>query len=225
MPIDLDPAVTALLPRSSGFAPAGLLDIQTGAGAQYFIASMPGQFPSRFDGSMQVYKPWLKSAGPFRLTRTLRTDSGDVILQNISGNLISKDVASAFANNEFEGAYAVFRYWHLLAEKTIREFHGYMTAAQQPQGEAHFKMLQLLDGSDINVPDGTYANNCGLRFKSEKCGSTSSHLTCLKTLAVCTALEHFDGLPTPPSLYLLTPATVPESLKIRSPLPVRRLGL
>ncbi|ABF42423.1 hypothetical protein Acid345_3422 [Candidatus Koribacter versatilis Ellin345] len=225
MAAPMDTTITAILPRTSGFALAGLVDIETAAGDQFFVGTLGGTFPSRFDGSPQIYKPWVKSAGPFKLTRTLRTDGGDVVFQNIIGNLIQRDVGRAFAITEFEGAYAVVRYWNLLAEKMVREFHGYMSAAQQPQGEVHFKLLQLLDGSDVDLPERSYANNCSLRFKSERCGSTSTNLTCPKTLGGCTAVERFDGVPTPPPIYILQTAATPESLKNRGVRPVRRLGL
>jgi hypothetical protein len=52
------------------------------------------------------YLPWIKQAGPIRRSRDSRTDAADIILQNLSGNTIDRDLLTTLKNHEMEVRFA-----------------------------------------------------------------------------------------------------------------------
>ena len=144
------------------------------------------------------YSPWLKQAGPIRRSRDMRTDAGDIVVQNLSGNTVDRDVALLITQHEFEGALAILRFWDPFSETVTDEFHGYLSEQNPGEEEVVFRLLQLFDVAQFEVADEPYSETCTLRFKSAQCGSASANTTCSKKFADCTAQERFNGCPTPP---------------------------
>ena len=203
MPRILPNGLIPMLARPLGFAPINLLEISTLDGTNYFLSDVAGNYISKLTGLAQNYSAWLKSAGPFRLSREQDTDGGDILLQNLSGNLIDRDVAAALKNHEFEGALAVYRLWHPLFADVIFEFHGSLTEQDAGEEEAQFRLVQLLDGSMYAVPEYDFTEQCRWRYKSGMCGSTGAAATCDKLYATCqdanhAATERFGGITIPP---------------------------
>lgn len=188
-----------------GFGSIGLLDVQLRDGTLHYISTHAGSYPKKLGAAgSTVYKTWLESAGPFRRTRSLRTDAGDITLQNISGNTVDRDTALAL-KSEWEGALAIFRDWNILCEVSDEEFHGTLREGIVTETQVRFRFHQLLDPSVLTVPTESQIELCSWRFKSPQCGSTGAGTSCPKDFASCAdssraATERYNGILTPPPL-------------------------
>lgn len=203
MPLSLPAGMEAELKKRGAAAPICLLDVQCYDGSLFYWSDLPGSFPVKLGApGSSVYSPWLKSVGPFRLSRSLATDGGDILLQNITGNSLERDVSKAMTLSEFEGALGYFRLWHPLLQAPIWEFQGFLSEPGTDPSEARLRLLQLLDTSMAEAPDGDYQELCGWRYKSRQCGSAGTAVVCPKDFASCqdvarAAVERFNGLLTP----------------------------
>jgi phage-related protein len=188
-----------------------LLDLETIDGTIYYWSDAAGNFPVALGaGPNADYSPWLMSAGPVTRSRALDTDAGDIVVQNLSGNTLARDLASAIANHEFEGSLAVLRFWNPATQAVEYEQHGSLSEQAPDEQQATFRLLQLMDSSMFAVPADDYAELCSWRFKSPQCGSTGDATVCDKRYATCAdvhhaAVERFGGLLTPPPTSTFTP--------------------
>jgi hypothetical protein len=202
MPITQPAGTETFLAKQSGmFVPVVLLDIQTLDGTQYFWSDFEGTYPTKFTSASQFYNGWIKSGCNFTCTRDMTSNAGDLLLQNISGNTIDRDVAAALKNHEFEGAYAVTRLWIPLLDVAIREFHCSLTEQNPKEDEAGFRELQLFDPSQYVLAGDVEVETCTFRFKSAQCGSTGSAVACPKSFIACqdvtrAAQERFNAIQT-----------------------------
>ena len=193
------PGLAQFLANQGQIAPILLVDIQTLDGTNYFWSDYEGAYPSIITGASQYYYPWIKHGAAFQLARDLTTDAGDVMVQNISGNTIDRDVAAALKNHEFEGALFIARIWQPLLDQALMEFHGYASEQNPTEDECSFRWLQLFDASLYDVCGDIIGELCRWRFKSAQCGSTGSATTCTKLFSQCSdathsAQEHFSGV-------------------------------
>jgi phage-related protein len=188
-----------LAKQGGSFVPVVLVDIQTIDGTQYFWTDYEGTYPAKIAAGNQFYSGWIKSGCNFTCSRDLTSNAGDLLLQNLSGNTIDRDVASALKNHEFEGAFAVTRLWVPLLDVSIQEFHCYLSEQNPKEDEAGFRELQLFDPAQFFLAADIQVSECTWRFKGTQCGSTGSATTCPKTLAACQsatrlAQERFNGI-------------------------------
>lgn len=217
MPRPMPAGLTSIYKRRGGFAPVWLVDVQLPNGVIYYIASHTGVYPTRLGaGPTAAYKPWLRSCGPFRTTRSLRTDAGDLTIQNISGNTIYSDTVAAL-RNEWEGALIIVRRWKRELDATTWEMHGFATEPRLGREYITVRMLQLMDPSDVDGLPETYQESCSWRFKSAQCGSMGTAATCPKTAAACAdptrnARPRFNGLSKPPVVKNAPPYLPPRKL-------------
>jgi phage-related protein len=200
MPI-VQPAGTELFLSKQGgmFVPVVLLDIQTLDGSQYFWSDYEGNYPTKFTGATQFYNGWIKSGCNFTCTRDMTSNAGDLLLQNLSGNTIDRDVAAALKNHEFEGAYAVTRLWIPLLDVAVREFHCSLSEQNPKEDEAGFRELGLFDPTQYVLAGDVQVETCTLRYKSLQCGSTGTAVACPKRLVDCqdasrAAQERFNAI-------------------------------
>jgi hypothetical protein len=203
---------TFLSKQGGMFVPVVLLDIQTLDGAQYFWSDYEGSYPTKFTGAMQFYNGWIKSGCNFTRTKDMTSNAGDLLLQNISGNTIDRDVAAALKNHEFEGAYAVTRLWIPLLDVAIDEFHCSLTEQNPKEDEAGARELQLFDPTQFVIAGDVEVETCTFRFKSLQCGSTGSATGCPKRLIDCQdatrlAQEHFPAILTTVPNTVFVPLT------------------
>ncbi|MCU1307115.1 MAG: hypothetical protein JWN45_1810 [Acidobacteriaceae bacterium] len=208
MPLVYPASVIAEMKKLGGaFGDIALLDIEARDGTRYYLTDVGGSYPSAFDGSTQVYKPWTKSAGPLRMTSDFRTDAGDITLQNLSGNTIDREVAKIINDREFENSLAIFRLWLPLADYAIREHHGTLTDQRGDYEECAFRLAQLFDTNQFYVAEDSYAALCSWFYGGHRCGSVTGHASCNKTIPDCVARnarERNNSTPTPPPNYLYT---------------------
>ena len=224
MPRSLSAPMISYIAEQSGFASIALLDVQTVDGTQYFWSDNNyNQFPNEFSGALTTYSPWLKQVGPITLQKSFQADAGDIVLQNLSGNSIDRDVSSAVLAHEFEGALAVLRLWLPLFGGTFFQFHGYLSEQQPGEEEAVFRMLQLSDWTEFNIAEDVVSELCTWRYKSVQCGSTGTATSCPKRLTDCqdptrAAQERFNGvLLVPPASAIVNPPPVVTAPPVGAP--------
>lgn len=215
MPRTLPQGMQQSLQNQSGGAPILLADIQTSDGTNYFWADMEGTYPALLVAGNQFYNGWVESGAPFVLTRDLSTNAGDFTVQNMSGNTISRDVAMALLNHEFEGALCIIRLWLPLFNASLDSFHGYLSEQEPKEDQCVFRHLQLFDTSTYDVADDLISELCMWRYKSAQCGSTGSATVCDKLFTTCSAADHaakerFSGvLSIVPNVGVSSPAVGP----------------
>jgi hypothetical protein len=192
---------------SAGDAVAILVDVQVADGAVFHWSDFAGVYPVRLGaGPNAAYSAWVKSAGDFQSSRASKSDSGNFVVQNLSGNSIDRDVAALLKGHEFEGALACVRFWDRLEDGSIDEFQGVLTEPEADDDQVQFRMVQLCDPNQAEIATDVYSETCTLRFKEVRCGSTSPNLTCSKRFIDCTAVERFNGTPgVPPGSQQVSP--------------------
>lgn len=176
-----------------------LLDVQCFDGTKFYWSDATYTVACAIDGSVQTYQPWIKSAGPFRRSKNLATDSGDIVLQNLSGNLIDRDLGKNLKDREFEGALAIGRFLVPTADIVTDQYHGTLSEQSTNEVEGQFRHLQLLDLNVRQQPIHDLQPKCPLTFKSAACGSAGSAVSCNKTMPDCAdasraATERFQGI-------------------------------
>ncbi|MGH9579370.1 MAG: hypothetical protein ACRD2R_00125, partial [Terriglobales bacterium] len=208
MPFTLPTGAAAEMKKRAGWAPVVLVDLELVNGTRLYWSDFAGSYPKKLGGpGNAAYSAWLKNAGPFRLSRSLRTDAGDLVVQNLSGNTIDRDVLKLVKDNEFEGALVVVRFWHELLAASLMEFHGSLTEVSGDEQEVRGRILQLLDTSQMDLPQDEFSEQCTWRYKSAQCGSAGSAVSCPKDFASCqdatrAAVERFNGILGPPSSFV-----------------------
>jgi hypothetical protein len=183
--------------RRSGFAPINLVDVQCANGDLFYWSDFNGVFPTRLGaGPTAQYSCWVEKVGPFSLTRSLKVDAGQIVVQNITG-AVNRDVSQVIIRREFIGALVVYRWWKIEIEAALWEFHGSVKSPRLSEASLILPLKQLLDTSQ---QDGLrlYSEQCSLRYKGPMCASVSGLATCDLTFGNCQARgvqERFDGLP------------------------------
>jgi hypothetical protein len=206
MPLTFPANVKAALGRFGGPGLIWLFDLLTVDGTSFYFSDQEGVYPAVIGSpATPTYKPWIKSAGPLKFSRDTRTDAGDLVLQNLSGNTLERDMWKAMRDHELEGALGVLRRWEPSVGYALREFHCQTTQPGSDDEAVTPRLVQIGDPNSIVIPSYTFTELCGWRYKSPMCGSTSGLADCNKTVANCVtrgARERFRGIP------LATPSTV-----------------
>lgn len=206
----MNPLVTAAAQTelSKRFAPgirANLFDIQRADGATFFWSDVEIVATSRLTGAAQHYQPWVKTPPTIKSTRSLQADGGQFVIQNLSGNLIDRDVSSALKSGEFEGAYVIYQRWIEPLDAAVREFHGSLTQATDDAStdDVTFTILQLANPNDVPIYEVLQTRACNKRFTSAQCGYRRGQLFVPLTTATAFSASTIgaSGLAMTPNLY------------------------
>jgi phage-related protein len=199
MPRTMPAGAVAAFKRPGGFIPLLLLDVQTLDGTHYYFSDGDGTYPTVLGaGPTALYGPHILGIDGFNSNRSQRVDGGSIILQNLSGNPVVRDMASAFDAREFEGALTVLRFWKLEMAAASETWVGVLGEPQVDEPQVTIAMGGLMDGNLDTVPIYTMTEECNWRFKAAQCGSASGLPTCDKTFDNCqtrNATERFRGIP------------------------------
>jgi hypothetical protein len=187
--------------------PIALVDVLTADGTLYYWGDVAGQYPVRVGaGPNATYKAKVQSAGPMRRSRDTRTDAGDIVIENLSGNTIERESAAALRDHEFAGAMAVLRIMDPLTEEVLREYHGYFGQPLIEETKVTFRLRQLADPNRVDVPAYDYMAQCGWKYKSKRCGSVSAEPKCPKSYVACgvrAVQHHYPGISMVPQTSLV----------------------
>ncbi len=194
-----------------GVAPIMLLDVLSADGYSYHWSSFPvasaaaigcspiftGTTPSWNDYLMvsdwdDTYLPWLLTAGPFKLSRSMQADVGNFVIQNVSGTSLQRDMAMLITGDAFESALFAFREWNLEAQAAEFEMHGRLTIVDVSETIAEFAAEQLFNPSDYQglLLSG---ETCPWRYASAACGDTTDN-PCQNSWLTCRQPSRFGGI-------------------------------
>lgn len=209
MPRVMPTGTAQFFKQRTGFAPIVLLDLQTADGTNYYWSDFAGSYPMRLGaGGNVAYAPWVKPGLELERTRTPRSNIGDIVVQNLSGNTIERDVMTQLVTREFEGAFCLVRLWSLALAAALDEYSGFLQDQRPGEEEFAFTLNTMIDEAGTDALDIFYQATCPWRFKSRQCGSVGSAVACNKSFTDCSdvtraASEHFGGILAPPPLPLV----------------------
>jgi hypothetical protein len=172
----------------TGIAPVNLLDVQASNGNNYFWADRSIQALSVITAAQAAYLPWLLSAPSFTFTRSMASNTGSFIVQNISGNTLARDMETKLRASALEGAFFVYRSWQAAAEAAWLEVHGTLTVEGVPADTASLKAVDIFNPAQDDTPLESYCETCQLQWGGPRCGST--HATeCSYSYQSCQVVE------------------------------------
>jgi len=144
------------------------------------------------------YSPFLLSVSSFSFHRSLQTDVGSFILQNLSGDTLSRDFEKLARRSALEGALFVYRLWQPDAEAAWLEVHGTLTVDDIGVDTVKLKGTQLLNPAQDDTPLEIYSETCQLQWGGPRCGSTQStecsysFQTCQVPERIMVAMNHYE---------------------------------
>lgn len=199
-------AVKARLAASGGGAPVSLLEVLTSANAYYAWSdsniTSQGALPvpttvmgvTTLNLQTPAFLPWLLSAGPFRRSSNTTTSSGQVVVQNLSGDTVRRDVSQIFSQQAMVGALVYFRAWLADCEFATYSFAGSVIGADiEADGLAMTLQLEgIANWAKLDAPYKDIGVSCPLSFGSVECGSISP-TPCDNSYGTCTSTERFQG--------------------------------
>lgn len=112
-----------------------------------------------------TFKPYLLSAGPFRRTRSLVSDSGDIVLDGAD-----KTIADLIDAATWEGGECIVYIWMIGIDELVEVFRGRLTEQTVARDAVSFRIVSRVDLGQIAVPQWFFDPLCGLRFAKGICG-------------------------------------------------------
>ena len=203
----LPAAVKARLAASGGGAAVSLLEVLTFD--QNFFAwadcdiTAAGMLPvpsviaghTSLNTLISTYQPWLMSCGPFKIYGNTTTSTGQVVVQNLSGDTVRRDVSRIFSKHAMMGALVCYRRW--LADCQYAEFSFVGSVSDvdvEADGEGMTLQIESLAAwSRLDAPYQEIGVSCPLAFGSIECGSTSS-TPCNNSYGSCSSTERYKGI-------------------------------
>ena len=208
-----------IMSAKSGVAPILLLDVVATDGTSYHWASaeidlapvypltLPGTPPASWLAGLANppadydthYFPWLLSASGFKQTRAMQAVTASIMVQNVSGDTLRRDVPGLMMARTFEGALFAFREWNLAAQCAEFEQHGRLTVSTSTEFMTTFGANLLFNPNDYDGQPYAYSETCQWRFGSPQCGSTPDNdsdfgTPCDNTYTTCHQLNRFGGV-------------------------------
>ena len=170
-------------------------------GSCSFTASFVGlcvYYTSASGGEPGPYIPWLVAVPSFSFHRSLVTDTGSFVIQNLSGDTLSRDFEKIARRSALEGAFFVYRLWQAGAQEAWLEVHGTLSVDDIGQDTVRLKGSQLLNPSQDDTPLENYSETCQLQWGGRRCGSMEatecqySFQSCQVPERIMVALNSFE---------------------------------
>jgi hypothetical protein len=144
--------------------------------AIYYASASGGEagwgFPGEAAYGAGPYIPWLMSVPQFSFHRSLQTDIGAFVLQNLSGDTLSRDFEKIARRSALEGAFFIYRLWQADAQAAWLEVHGTLSVDDIGVDTVTLKGSQLLNPSQDDTPLEIYSETCQLQWGGPRCGAT-----------------------------------------------------
>jgi hypothetical protein len=139
------------------------------------------------------YVPWLLSVPKFSFHRSLITDSGSFVLQNLSGDTLSRDFEKIMRRSALEGAFFIYRCWQGDAEAAWLEVHGTLSVGDIGEDMVTLKASQLINPATLDTPLEISCETCQWDWGDLRCGSTET-TECSYSFQTCQVPERFGGI-------------------------------
>jgi hypothetical protein len=142
------------------------------------LYSIPGEgsperdYPGVAPYGFGPYVPWLIEVPQFTFHRSQVTDMGAFVLQNLSGDSLSRDFEKILRRSTLEGAFFVYRCWQADAEAAWLEVHGTLTVDPAGVDTVNLKCAQLINAAQDDTPLEIYGETCQLQYGGLRCGAT-----------------------------------------------------
>lgn len=120
------------------------------------------------------YLPWLMSVPQIAFHRSMQTDFGNFVLQNVSGDTLSRDFEKLMRRATLDGAMFVYRLWQADAQASWLEVHGTLTVDDVGVDTVSLKGTQLLNPAQDDTPMFQYCETCQLQWAGPRCGATGT---------------------------------------------------
>jgi hypothetical protein len=180
------------LAASGLVAPVLLVEVLTASGAYYCWSEHKTTWPTVLQSGNSLFLDYLTGEQRFQITGTTETDTATVTVQNISGNTVMRDVATAFSKAEFIGALVYCRLWKGDAQTSLFSFMGNVSNAEIDEQTMVLSIEGFGNWSAVPAPAYNIDVSCPLSFGSVACGSTSP-IPCDLTYGNCSSIERFAG--------------------------------
>lgn len=135
------------------------------------------------------WEPWLLSVPQYQFHRSLQTDVGSFVVQNLSGDTLSRDVEKILRRSAIEGSQFVWTLWQPDALAAWFSVHGTLTVDPVGVDTLTLKGSQLLNPSQDDTPLEAYGESCQLQWAGPRCGSTES-TECDYSFQSCQVPQH-----------------------------------
>lgn len=176
---------------------SGLATIQSPAIALYYHFAGSGNPP--FSSAIAPYgfgsyEPWLLTVPELIFHRSSVSDLGSFVLQNLSGDTISRDFEKIMRRSALEGAFCVFRSWEPAAQAAWIEVHGKLTVEDIGVDTVTLKGEPAINPAQDDTPLEEYAEGCQLNWGLARCGSTQA-TECSYSFQTCQVVERIMAAP------------------------------
>lgn len=139
------------------------------------------------------YLPWILSVPKFVFNRSLATDFGSFILQNLSGDTLASDFEKIARRSALEGAFFIYRLWQPDVRMSWLEVHGTLTVDGLPRDTVSLKGVQLINPAAYDAPAKQYCETCQqVIWAGPGCGASGS-TECQYSFQTCQVPERFLG--------------------------------
>jgi hypothetical protein len=134
------------------------------------------------------YQPWILSVPKFTFNRSLASDTGAFVIQNLSGDTLSRDFERLARLTALEGAFFIYRYFQPDAQASWLEVHGTLTLGTKGVDTVQLNGVQLLNPAQDDTPLEVYCETCQLQWGGPRCGSTET-TECQYSFETCQVIE------------------------------------
>jgi hypothetical protein len=139
------------------------------------------------------YLPWILSVPKFVFNRSLASDLGSFVLQNLSGDTLASDFEKIARRSALEGAFFIYRLWQPDVRFSWLEVHGTLTVEGIPRDTVSLKGVQLINPASYDTPAKQYSETCQqVIWGGPGCGATGA-TECQYSFQTCQVLERFLG--------------------------------
>jgi hypothetical protein len=135
-----------------------------------------------------IYDPWLLTVPQLTFHRSAVTDVGSFVLQNLSGDSVSRDFEKIMRKSALEGAFFVYRCYQADAQAAWIEAHGTLTVEEVGVDTVTLKGSPAINSAQDDTPVLEYCETCQWRWGSPQCGATGS-TECQYSYQSCQVLE------------------------------------
>ena len=165
-----------------------------GSGAEFVAAAGDGSAGIE----VGLWQPWLLSVPEITRHRSLQTDVGSFVIQNISGDSLARDAEKLLRASAFEGAEFVYRLWQADAEAAWIEVHGTLKVANVGVDTLTLAGKQTIDPSQADTPLEIYCETCQLQWGGPRCGAVGStecnynYQTCQQPNRIMVVMNNYE---------------------------------
>lgn len=154
---------------------ASIFVTSLGLAVYYTIPGQPGGvFPPLAGAGYASYEPWILSVPKFTMNRSLQTDVGEFLIQNLSGDTLARDVEKILRAGTLEGAQFAWRLWQPDAQAQWLRVDGTLAVDSVENDAMRLKGMQLLNPSQDDTPLEIYCETCQIQWAGRRCGSTQT---------------------------------------------------